>query len=230
MARRDRINAQNETGFATAAEDDEPAQREGAEGAPDAASVDFKDPATQFKVLNPDVLGYELELPGADEDAEPTRKQIEIALSFTPNQIYKQRIVDEIDAFVKVVRAELEGLAGESASLDPDWLARYPGYFEAALARPAVRQTLREMVSKMARVPGPVDEKGNRAYYRVTLEEVATGMSGDDLTSLGILVIAKHRAEVVKRLTKKLLRERAAAGEDTGTATSTPRSSTTTPA
>ena len=171
----------------------------------------LNDPERQFAILKPKVLTYVLTLPREVQieklvdgkrarvvETELLKREIEIPTEFTLGDIVHRRLRDDLLAFGRLVSAEVTRLCPDLRILPATFLGEHMGYLEAALSRSAVRDQLRELVSKLATYKDDKRKKDERPVHP-SLEEIEDGMSDSDLTLLGLVLLGRANEESSNR-------------------------------
>jgi hypothetical protein len=171
---------------------------------------DLERPDKQLEVIAPRKLAYVLTFPPREvvleriEGGKRTRetvmevveRSIEIATEVTVGQMLRRDIIDDLEAFFRLIIVEVGRIA---PGLDPRIDSR--AYVATALMRGKPRMMLREIVAQMARYTDvEPDENGRVKLERPTVEALEVGMASADLSAIGMKFFMD---ELEKRAEKK---------------------------
>ena len=142
---------------------------------------DLADAGTQWKILNPETLRYELQLEG-----DP--RVIEIKTIFTLADEMNRRVYENIEAFRQLLGIEIMRYNPDFRSgsrVDWTWINEHKEYFDPALMLSHVRARARQI---LASISSFVDEDEARAAQRVTEHHLELGMDQIQLAAAMLFV------------------------------------------
>jgi hypothetical protein len=148
----------------------------------EAPKRDLSDPATQWRILNPETLQYTLDL-------EDDPRVIEIRTVFTLADEMNRRIYENIESWRSLLVVEMWRFNSDApprSAPDGKWISEHTEYLDAAMMRAPVRKLAREIVASLARF---VDDDPDRAAQRVTSDHIELGMEQGQLGAAMLLLI-----------------------------------------
>lgn len=146
---------------------------------------DLSDPNTQFRILNPETIGFTLDLPDG-------KRPIEIKLVFSLADIYKRRVFENIEACRTLIVTEIARFNrdGRPGIVDGAWIAANSQYIDVAMSLSHVRELARTVVASIATFADTGDgssHAGESAY--VSPDDLVVGMPGVQLSAITVQVI-----------------------------------------
>lgn len=112
---------------------------------------DLDNAKTQAAILQPPEMTF-----------KAAGKTLHVPLEFTVGDVIERGILEDIDAYVRLVGVELGRISPELQSAGLGVLQEAPGYLEAALMRSGVRRSVRDLLQRIAYYHGTLDGRDTK--------------------------------------------------------------------